>query len=435
MTSQELFYPKERVLGKLLTLHPAKLFGVLCGIAIILLILPARWIGIAVAPDGILNKAFYASYNWSLMYTVLLPLIFVIASATTGSLMKKIDVLTAKATGAIVRKDGTEATEYAFVFQEKFSHYSRRIIIASILLALLIEIGDSWHVWAEIHRYLTTGVIPTNADWSVALTVGKQPGWIPPGFYANLAFDIVAYLVQTFYIFLGFYWVIKYWLFLKTFSDLMIPESAPFLFKPKDANPKLRLGLRPLGSLFNNFLAMGTIFLAYILFHRFQLIQRYCHRGFPDYVSDVLSKMKDPKAILDFANPVYAFGCTDAGMWMLLIFLALPIVVIVSFPLWTLRRYVTERRDKRIEDLGARLQIAVDNNKAEEAKALEERIQRLDKACVWPNGDRAARYFLLTLGILALASWLPPMLVILAASGIFFVFCSEIWTILKARET
>ena len=185
---------------------------------------------------------------------------------------------------------------------------------------------------------------------------------------------------------------------------------------------------------------MTSLFLAFVLYHRFQLMQRGCQLGFPKFVSQVMSGMKaDPSAMLDFGNKIYGLDCMDVGMKLLLIFLVLPIVVIAYFPLGVLRHYAAERRDEKLQELGSKLEEALAGDPNEEANAklvknLDDRIKRLQNACVWPNGDRAALYFLGTIVVLAFGAWLPPLLVILGATGLGGILLREIREIAKLRE-
>ena len=200
------------------------------------------------------------------------------------------------------------------------------------------------------------------------------------------------------------------------------------------------MGLRPLSPFFNSFLVMTSLFLAFVLYHRFQLMQRDCQMGFPKFVSQVMSGMKDPAVILSFGHPIYGMGCLDIGMKLLLICLVLPIVVIAYFPLGILRHNATERRDVKLQELGAKLEEALAGDPNDQANAnlvknLDDRIKRLQNACVWPNGDRAALYFLGTIVVLALGAWLPPLLVILGATGLGGIVLHEIREIAKLRES
>lgn len=431
MSARDLFYSKDPLVGKLLSKNPFVLFGWLMLAAAVILILPAKAIGILSIPQASRNLGFWFSYNWSIMYLFIVPLIFAIASSSIRSLPRRLKAV-ANSTGCIVPCDDNAKSDYSVDFREEFEKGATAILGGAFIVAVAVDGWDSWALWKALIRKSSV-----TQDWSTAYTLGATNGWHPPSWGANLAFDIVAYLFQGAYIFLAFYWVAKCGFFFFTFAKMMVWKKK-YKFIPMDSHPSLRMGLRPLSPFFNNFLAMTTLFLAFILYHRFQLMQR-CHIAFPDFVSQVLHGMKDPSFILDFNQKIYGLECLDKGMILLLVFLVIPIVVIASFPLGILRHYAAERRDEKLQELGSKLQVALAGDPNEEANAklvknLDDRIKRLQNACVWPNGDRAALYFLGTIVVLALGAWLPPLLVILGATGLGGILLREIREIAKLRE-
>jgi hypothetical protein len=301
MSARDLFYPKDPFVGELLSKNPFVLFGWLM-LAAVVLILFAKVAGVFSIPLTSGNVGFWYSYNWSLMYLLVVPLIFAIASSITSSLPQRIKDVTkpAAGTGCIVPSNDQSPSDYFADFQRDFAHFSTRIMIGALIVALVIEGWDSWALWnALIHK---SSLAP---DWSTAYALGPENGWHAPSRGANAAFDIVAYLFQVAYIFLAFYWVGKCCFFFITFSRLMIGKNARYKFIPKDAHPSLRMGLRRLSPFFNSFLVMTSLFLAFVLYHRFQLMQRGCQMGFPTFVSQVMSGMKDPAVILNFGHPIY----------------------------------------------------------------------------------------------------------------------------------
>lgn len=435
MSPRDLFYPKDPVVGKLLTLKPFALFIRLM-LAAAVLILLAKVAGIFSIPLASGNVGFWYSYNWSLMYLFVVPLIFAIASYITSSLPQRIKDVTkpATGTGCIVPSNQQSQSDYFADFQKDFERFSTRIMIGALIVAVVIEGWDSWALWtALIHK---SALFP---DWSTAYALPPENGWHPPSRGMNAAFDVVAYLFQVAYIFLAFYWVGKCCFFFITFSRLMLGKNPPYKFVPKDAHPSLRMGLRRLSPFFNSFLVMTTLFLAFVLYHRFQLMQRGCRMSFPTFVSQVMSGMKDPAIILNFGHPIYGMACLDIGMTLLLICLVLPIVVIAYFPLGVLRHHATEQRDMKLQELGAKLEEALagdptDEKNAKLVKNLDDRIERLQNACVWPNGDRAALYFLGTIVVLAVGAWLPPLLVVLGVTGLGSVVLREVREIAKLKH-
>lgn len=432
MPARELFYPNDPLVGSLLSLNPFALYGLLMLAAVLVLILFAKAVGILSIPQASGNLGFWFSYNWSIMYLFIVPLIFAIASSSTRSLPRRLKAV-ANPTGCIVPSNDDAKSDYSADFREEFKKGSVAILVGALVVAVVVDGWDSRALWsALIHKS------PVTRDWSTAYALGVTNGWHPPSWGANLAFDIVAYLFQGAYMFLAFYWVAKCGFFFFTFAKMVWKKK--YKFNPMDSHPSLRMGLRPLSPFFNNFLVMTSLFLAFILYHRFQLMRRDCHLAFPDFVSQVLHGMKDASFILDFNQKIYGLECLDTGMTLLLVFLVIPIVVIASFPLGIFRHYAAERRDEKLQELGAKLQEALEGDPNSQAnanlvKSLDDRIKRLQKACVWPNGDRAALYFLGTIVVLALGAWLPPLLVILGATGLGGIVLHEVREIAKLRES
>lgn len=432
MSARDLFYSKDSFIGELLSKNPFVLFGWLM-LAAAVLVLLAKVAGVLSIPLKSGNVGFWFSYNWSIMYLFIVPLIFAIASSSIRSLPRRLRAV-ANPAGCIVPLDDNAKSDYSADFREEFEKGAIAILVGALIVAVTVDGWDSWGLWkALIHKSSAT------QDWSTAYALGIINGWQPPSWGVNLAFDIVAYLFQGAYMFLAFYWVAKCGFFFFTFAKMMVWKKK-YKFIPMDSHPSLRMGLRPLSPFFNNFLVMTTLFLAFILYHRFQLMQRDCHIAFPDFVSQVLHGMKDPSIVLNLGHKIYGLECLDTGMTLLLVFLVIPIVVIASFPLGILRHYATEQRDEKLQELGVKLEKALTDETADQANAnlvknLDDRIKRLQNACVWPNGDRAALYFLGTIVVLALGAWLPPLLVILGATGLGGILLHEIREIAKLRES
>lgn len=431
MSARDLFYPKDPFVGALLSKNPFALFGWLM-LAAAVLVLLAKVAGVLSIPLASGNVGFWYTYNWSIMYLFIVPLIFAIASSSIGSLPRRLKAVASPA-GCIVPSDDHAKLDFSIDFREEFEKGSIAILVGAFVVAVVVDGWDSWTLWkALIHKSSVT------QDWSTAYAMGATNVWHPPSWGANLAFDIVAYLFQGTYMFLAFYWVAKCGFFFFTFAKMMVWKKK-YKFIPMDSHPSLRMGLRPLSPFFNNFLVMTTLFLAFILYHRFQLMERDCHIAFPGFVSQVLHGMKEASFILDFNQKIYGLECLDTGMILLLVFLVIPIVVIASFPLGILRHYAAERRDEKLQELGAKLEEALtgdpnDEKNAKLVKNLDDRIERLQNSCVWPNGDRAALYFLGTIVVLAVGAWLPPLLVVLGATGVGSVVLRELREIAKLKH-
>src|SRR5689334_14826208 len=88
MTTRAFFFKGNRLLGRLFTVRPI-IFGCAFSVlAALCLILPARLINLHSIPcnnsKGSGNFGFFHKLNWSLMYLVVLPLIFSLLVWLTG---------------------------------------------------------------------------------------------------------------------------------------------------------------------------------------------------------------------------------------------------------------------------------------------------------------------------------------------------------------
>ena len=103
-------------------------------------------------------------------------------------------------------------------------------------------------------------------DWTTMFVTGTVR------YGSNVAFDVVAYAIEAFVIFIGFFFVLKFWLFLSVFSSTLRSDASDYEFQPLLHDPDRTLGLRPLGRFMNLYLFLVIVFEIYILGRRLQLI-------------------------------------------------------------------------------------------------------------------------------------------------------------------
>jgi hypothetical protein len=201
-----------------------------------------------------------------------------------------------------------------------------------------------------------------------------------------------------------------YWATLNAFSTQLVDAEIDFHFDPWWDDPKCRMGLQEVGNLFNGFLAVAALFEVYVLGHRLQLIAR---AGIPlaRYANEIKAAPKDLQVL--WAHR--AFDSCTPGMWSLLIFILLPIVVIAWVPLIRFRKYLNSVKKKKYESLREELKIYKFGTP--ERNAALDLWYKINKANVWPNGDFAGWSFLVLMFVLAGASWFPPFLGYLLAGG------------------
>jgi hypothetical protein len=429
--TREFLFKGHPLLGRVFTTRPWKLFTSSFALVLLFLMGLAWWFGVhrITRSDG-LRVGFWQSQDRAALYLIILPLFFAGTVWLSNYMRAIIKTLVNGRVKIITRKDGEEATDYEQVLSGNLAKMARPLLAAALLFTLAFMFLDTYKLWYGYSQYSKD--ISHNfklLDWKVAF-IGPPTFDLPPGkptITQNLAFDIVVYFFQSVAIFLGLFWVAKFWIYLKVFSDSMDPSESPYRFNPLAYDPYKRLGLYPMGRLFNGFLLIAVGYQIYVFSHRIQLINlsRPQDKTFFQVVRDALNpfNLADPNS--------YHFADVTAGLWLLLIFSTVPILIVSYFSLLTLRRYVLEQRERAFLENGSELEAARKTNNQARAKLLKEKIDLLKDASVWPNGDITAMRFLFIIGALGLASIFPPLLVYLAALGLIL----EVWgSIIRARH-
>ena len=114
---------------------------------------------------------------------------------------------------------------------------------------------------------------------------------------------------------------------------------------------------------------------------------------------------------------MYQWQTIDAGLWALLIFLTLPLVVGAYFPLWTLRRYVRKRRDDLWTESARAHESAKERGDEAEAEKLAKKMKQLEGTQLWPNGDASGWRLLLGSVMIGIGAWAPPLCASLLAAA------------------
>ena len=424
------------MLGRLFTVRPI-VFG--AGFSLLsasCLILPAYLVNLHSIPcsneKGSGNFGFFHKLNWSLMYLVVLPLIFSLLVWLTGRVRESAFKLCSEPLSVIKSKIPGYTPDYPHSVSNRLERLALLTVIVALMVTVVINVADTWDLWWGFSQ----DVFPCSVkpDWDTAYTgfdctyyakpcqfyVGECeplncPGYFPPTKTQNLLFDIPPYLFQAAVIFFALFWVGKFWSFLQIFSSQISLKDSPYRFDPLVSDK--RLGLRPMSKIFNGFLLVTVLFQAYIFFHRLQLIALF--RGNPStltYVKDVVKNLGSSE--LFFNLSYYAFNEVDTATWVLLSFMTVPIVVICYLPIWSLRNYVLKRREQVWLENARRRDEAIRENRHRDAENYENQINALNDAEVWPNGDATARRFLIVMFVLGLSSLLPQMVFYFAAIGV-----------------
>ena len=391
------------------------------GVALLLIV--ARIIGVHSYPQNGDNRGIWFEPNWSVMYTIVFPAVF-------GGLIYMITLLR-KALGrltqiAVIRKAVNGSDDHVPAFEAyvaaEMAKSARPLTWVCAGLAVTLSVI---HGAGLIFFLLSRGRPPVD-DWTTMYRLGSVPFW------GNLLFDIVAYSFECFIIFLGFFFVLKFWLFLHIFSLALRRSGVPYEFDPLVHDPDQTLGLRPLGEGINLYLLLVVVFETYVLGRRLQLITKAGEYTLSEYLTKLVDGSWSFQRVID--PRLYQWNTIDAGLWALLIFLTLPLIVGAYLPLWTLRRYLKQRRDDLWLESARAHDDARRRGDEQEASALEKRMLQLGKAQLWPNGD-ASGWRLLGLAVaIALAAWAPPLCAALVATGLGVEIASSVVRSLKSRR-
>jgi hypothetical protein len=405
MTDAEFFASGHRIIKKAIAVGPVA-FGVRLGIAMALLLLAgSRLAGVHSFPVRSDDRGFWFEPHWSIMFVVVFPALF-------GGLVHMISLMRdaiARLTHeplSVITKNGAPAPDFEGYIAE---HISKRAFVFTVTCVILATALTAVH-GASLGSYLLgwRGTPPI-LDWATMFSTGQaEPA-------ANISFVVVAYACEALTIFIGFFFVLKFWLFLNVFSETLRDEGTGYEFRPLVYDPDRRLGLRPLGAFMNLYLLLVIIFEVYILGRRLQLIGKVGDFSLSAYLTKLASGASSFVQIFD--PRMYQWHTIDAGLWALLIFLTLPLVVGAYFPLWTLRRYVRRRRDNLWEESARAHEMARERGDDAEAEKLARRMTQLQGTQLWPNGDsRGWRLLAVSIGV-GVAAWAPPLCVSLLVTG------------------
>jgi hypothetical protein len=417
----KLMFPRYPRLGAFFSFPPIRLGLFFSAGSILFLIIPALLAHVALIKDSLGHTwpwvGFWQRWNWAIMYLIILPLIFAGAAALSQFSLTIFSCLTDGKYAVVKKSDGSEAVDFADAIAIETSHKAQLIFWSALGIAIFLTVVDTHELAVGYYNYFTHRPYTFgDSDWSVAFALPPSR-FLLYGFHqtsaaGNALFDLLAYSIQTATIFLGLFWIMIYWATLNAFSTRLVDTEIDFRFDPWWDDPECRMGLLEVGKLFNGFLAIATLFEIYVLGHRFQLIAR---AGIP--LAQYAREIKDGAKNLQILWAHRAFDTCTPGMWLLLIFILLPIVVIAWVPLIRFRKYLRSVKKAKYKSLQEELKIYKFGT-AERNAALDV-WNKINTANVWPNGDFAGWSFLVFMFVLAGASWFPPFLAYLLAGGGF----------------
>ncbi|MDR3675566.1 MAG: hypothetical protein P4N24_08750 [Acidobacteriota bacterium] len=444
LDTRTLIFRGHGIAGWLYSSNPWVVAVVASCVAIICLNIPALFLGLDHVLD--LDKrdvGYFAKYNWSLVYPLLAPILIGLGIFAFRKMRDSVYQLIEDSNyriPVIVDKDGNVAEDYPRFIAEKLAAGAGWIEGLAAVTAFAVTAIDTSDLWPGFFNggQFNASRVP---EWDTAFRIygSHMYGHI----WANFAFDIVAYTFQTVLIFLGIFFLIKYGIFLKLMMQIIDRNQPPYQFKPWVCDLDRRLGLRPLGWVFNLFLGVVVLFQIYAFYHRIELIDSYRHAPANTYLTSIWKdielvkdkgKVEQLKALLKVPMTDHAgIALANPSSWLPLLCSIPPIIVICLLPLgrlfWYLRREIRELKALT----NVKLAKAKDEQDKKTADEMEKRLKCLRETTIWPNGSAAGSVFLVLMIALFLGATYPPILLWGLASG---VVVKLIWSALgrSSRE-
>ena len=394
----------------------------------------------------LLNAGYIYAWNWSLLNIIIWPGVFTSLSWLSNYIENAVKSLSEI---GVIKKKQPGTGNIVSDLSEHISSFSRKSILIILFLVFTISYIDTMDIGSgyyyenkqmknSIGTQVNNGSVVNKysfneEDWTVAFqwdnwqkrNVVKEIIGQAPSLMLNQVFIILAYSVQGFVIFLGFYWVSKILYFFVFLSRLLSSRHPNFSIELIIREPLRRFGLAPLGNIFNTFLSTILCFELYVLYHRFQQVELVKNISIPQYLLEVLTKFKSIQAWFD--PNFYHFDTIDCGTWFLLVGISLPVLTISWFPLFKLRKFIMDQK------LTLSKQYIMERNKAREteddklAEKYDNDLKIIEESNIWPNGDKAGQRFLCVMLTCWMTALMPPLIPVLIVS----VFLPEVYAILQ----
>jgi hypothetical protein len=445
---REFLFPNEPIIGTTLTSHPLVVFLSLSIGCSSILLLPAWWLNLLSIPvhfpncpawhsqvpsNSQTNVGILYKWNWSVGYSVLVPLIFSLAAIACRSIRRSLAELVEEGTVQPDRdnKNG-DPDSFIKTIATRMAPWNGAIFRGSVLLAVLACIGAGYSNFLMYMRVFASGSLTQwyepcqwdDLDWMHGWTIpGHQGAWFH--MTGNFVLYLVAQVVQGFVIFLACYFVLKFLSLTQSFASVIIEDGSGFHFEPFISDPDKCLGLRPIGRLFSTFLLLSIVFQIFAFGLRLQQILIKEGWSLFSYFSAVATNVKDlSKDANDAATAVHAlfrlsgFDTLNSGLVETLILMIIPMSVIAWWPIVRLRNYVAFVRQKQLRVFRIEEQQARQTQKYDTAKHIADDMEKLTKASIWPNGFKVGWGSFFFLFALLVSTIAPPLIVPLVSGGI-----------------
>jgi hypothetical protein len=430
MTTRAMLYSGHPILGALFTLRPWKVFIGASAVACLLLLIPARLLFLHSIPTAKGNLGFLYSYHWSVMYPLVIPLLLAMAVAVSERMKNCVNQLIAE--GRITTRPDKVAPSYPEALSIFLQSWAKQLTIFALAVSVLVTLIDTHDLWIG---YLTDRVPSSrNPEWDTAFNAQNWGAEYSteefiaylqdrPLKHSNLLFDVIAYIFQGTAFFLAFFWIGKFTCYLIAFARLIGGDDSSYQFNPLTHDLDFRMGLKPMGRLFDNFLAITLVIVGFAFYKRLYLIDTGRGQPFGTYLTTTfLNIIRPPQgstvpAPFDhftelFKAQSWGLDGLDPSACITTLFMTIPVIVICFLPLWKIRVLVDRRRNEELGRLQQEYAEALSSRKLDRVQLVEYEKQCLEKANIWPNGNVRAKRYLTIILALAAGALAPPLLAV-----------------------
>lgn len=459
---RKFLFPSEPLIGRLLTAHPLFVFLALSTGCSVIVLLPAAALHLlsipinfqsaactgwdSAAPPYTRDVGILHKWNWSIGYSVAIPLIFALASAASRRVKRSLIQLVSDGT---VQPDVGNQNRAPFDFVEKIARdmlrWDKVIFRGSVVLALMATLTatnlfcptSNLRVYARVlvsrHIELKEWHNPCtwdDIDWMHGWTISTISQHHSSCLYVigNFLFYLLAEALQGFVIFLACYFVLKFLALTHSFATVIINDGSGFHFEPFISDPERCLGLRPIGRLFSMFLLLSIFFQIFAFGLRLQSILVNQHIPLLKYFYEVAGATKDltnPKETVAtsamsnlFQWAGFTFKDLNAGLFVTIILMVVPMGVIAWWPIVRMRNYVSAVRRNKLQEFRIEEQKARQTKRYDAAQHTADDMEKLAKSSIWPNGFKIGWGSFFFLFALLMSTIAPPLIVPLIGGGL-----------------
>ena len=362
--------------------------------------------------------------NWSLLHVIVVPMLLLAGRRLSEHIEKSL--LDLEEMGVFVAKDSTQAGGLLHELTARIRASAPRLVLIALIVTVAVTVVDASRLFSGYFTHLAApasagpcAVAFDEMDWAVAFQpqacwgdIQLDPGFQPRNVWANLVFTTLAYSLQTLVILLTFIWLGKVAQFFFFLSSSIRGSDRSFTIEPVWEDPVKRLGLTPLGDIYNIFLTMILVFEMYVAAHRIQQIALVKGITVWTYFQGLVQVVSQPSRWFD--PEVHGFVTADIGTQFGIVGISLPVLIVCWFPLFRIRQYLQDRKTDLSKEYAIRRKQAREAGQKEEADDFARRAQLLEEANVWPNGDKTAQRFLIAMIVIWIGAVVPIAFVTLA---------------------